>query len=225
MPAGQMALQKGVDPRVRQVGRMIHDQHARLDALVVSTAARLRVSLPDEPNADQRQWLGEMGAATGRDFDRVFVARLRAAHGKVFPLIGAVRVGTRNAVVREFAQSANDYVLTHLTLLESTGLVDYAALPPPPPPAAATTSGSATSSSLSPGGGSASLVTSRLGVLALLAIALTGAAVLGRARLQRRRARIRRRADRVSGVRARRPHPSPHSGWPDRRPSAPRISP
>ena len=40
-------------------------------------------------------------------------------------------------VVRRLAQQANQFVLTHLTLLESTGLVDYAddvPTPPDPPP-------------------------------------------------------------------------------------------
>jgi len=118
---------------------MISQQHSQLDALVVRAAARLGVALPNEPNADQRGWLNEMRGATGAQFDQIFVDRLRAAHGKVFPAIANVRAGTRNSVVRELAQSANGFVLTHLTLLESTGLVAYSKLPPPPAPSPATT--------------------------------------------------------------------------------------
>lgn len=136
-PAGRMAAKKGVSARVRQIGPMIASQHTQLDALVVKAAAEVGVELPDAPNADQQHWLDEMAAASGEEFDQIFVDRLRAAHGKVFPVIANVRSGTRNSVVRSLAQSANDFVLTHLTLLESTDLVDFSTLPQPPQPSAA----------------------------------------------------------------------------------------
>jgi predicted outer membrane protein len=137
MPAGQMAMQKGVNQRVQDIGKMISDQHGKLDELARTAAAKLKITLPDEPNADQKTWLGEMRDATGAEFDQVFVDRLRAAHGKIFPVIGTIRSGTRNDVVRQLAQQTNQFVLTHLTLLESTGLVDYGSLPKPPDPGAA----------------------------------------------------------------------------------------
>lgn len=75
-----------------------------------------------------------MGGQTGARFDRTFANRLRAAHGKVFGAIAAVRAGTRNETIRSFAQHTNQVVMRHITLLESTGLVDYEDLPPPPDP-------------------------------------------------------------------------------------------
>ena len=128
---------KGVDPQVRRVGKEIAAQHVRLDALTRAAAARVGVALPDRPLYDQRGWLAEMRAAEGTDFDRVFVERLRAAHGLIFSAIAAIRAGTHNDVVRRLAQEANQFVMTHMTLLESTHLVDYAhdvPVPPNPPP-------------------------------------------------------------------------------------------
>ncbi|MDQ7907617.1 DUF4142 domain-containing protein [Phytohabitans sp. ZYX-F-186] len=131
MPAGQMAAERGSAQRVREVGAQIAAEHAELDQIVVDAANKLGVQLPTQPNDDQKKWLNEMrGAASDREFDRIFVHRLRAAHGKIFPVIGAVRSGTRNNTVRQVAQEANKFVLNHLTLLESTGLVRYAELPP-----------------------------------------------------------------------------------------------
>lgn len=136
MPAGQMAAERGNRERVRQIGAQIAAEHAELDQLVVDAANKLGVQLPTKPNADQEEWLTEMRTASSdREFDLIFVDRLRAAHGKIFPVIGAVRSGTRNEVVRKLAQDANQFVLNHLTLLESTGLVQYANLPPAALPA------------------------------------------------------------------------------------------
>jgi putative membrane protein len=137
IPAGQMAAQKGVDPDVRRIGAEIAAQHVRLDALTRTAAVRVGVALPDRPTYEQRGWLAEMREAQGTDFDRVFVERLRAAHGVIFPAIAAIRSGTHNDVVRRLAQEANQFVMTHMTLLEGTHLVDYAhdiPTPPNPPP-------------------------------------------------------------------------------------------
>ncbi|GLW63026.1 hypothetical protein Arub01_12700 [Actinomadura rubrobrunea] len=121
-PAGQMAQQRAGSAKVKEVGQMIAEQHAQLDADTRTTAQRLGVLLPSQPNRDQQGWLREMSQATGADFDKVFVLRLRTAHGKVFPTIARVRSETKNTEMRAFAERALRYVNTHLTLLESTGL-------------------------------------------------------------------------------------------------------
>ena len=100
IPAGEMAAERGSREVVRKIGRMIADQHVQLDQLAVDAANKLGAVLPATPNADQQGWLNEMQNATGARFDQTFVDRLRAAHGKIFPVIGAVRAGTRNAVIR-----------------------------------------------------------------------------------------------------------------------------
>jgi hypothetical protein len=50
-------------------------------------------------------------------------------------VVAAVRAGTRNDMVRSFAETAVTVVMKHMALLESTGLVDFGALPIPVPPA------------------------------------------------------------------------------------------
>jgi predicted outer membrane protein len=138
IPAGNMAQTRSDDPRIVEIGKAISKQHEKLDALTREAAEKLQIPLPDEPNVDQQAWLNEMrDAPTSADFDQVYVDRLRAAHGKIFPAIANIRAGTRNDVVRRLAQQANQYVMTHLTLLESSQLVDYGALPAAPQPAAA----------------------------------------------------------------------------------------
>ena len=144
IPAGEMAQQKSRDPRIQKIGRDIAAQHAVLDALDRAAAKKLRISVPKTPNSDQQGWLAEMRDAEGAEFDAIYIDRLRAAHGKIFPAIGTVRATTRNDTVRKLAQQANQFVVTHMTLLESSGIVDFAALPTAPNPAAAATSAPAT---------------------------------------------------------------------------------
>jgi predicted outer membrane protein len=137
IPAGEMAQEKSDDERIQEIGRDIAEQHEELDKFARDAAKKLDIDLPDEPNSDQQGWLDEMQKAEGADFDRVFIDRLRAAHGKIFPAIATVRSSTRNDTVRKLAQRANQFVATHLTLLESSGIVDFKALPTAPAPNAA----------------------------------------------------------------------------------------
>ncbi|GAA4590390.1 hypothetical protein GCM10023107_16240 [Actinoplanes octamycinicus] len=136
IPAGQMAQEKSKDPRIQQIGKDIAAQHVVLDKMDRAVAKKLGIKLPNVPNADQQGWLGEMRGAEGTDFDQIYIDRLRAAHGKIFPAIATIRASTRNDSVRKLAQRANQFVMTHMTLLESSTIVDFAALPtaPPPPP-------------------------------------------------------------------------------------------
>jgi predicted outer membrane protein len=135
IPAGNMAQEKSDDPRVVQIGKSIAAQHVVLDKLDRDVAKKLGIELPGQPNSDQQGWLGEMKAANATTFDQIFIDRLRAAHGKIFPAIATIRSSTRNDSVRQLAQQANQFVMTHMTLLESSGIVNYGELPTAPAPA------------------------------------------------------------------------------------------
>lgn len=134
MPVGQEMAQRAVDPDVRGVGEKISAEHHELDDKVRETALQLQVTLPDSPNSDQQSWMAQISASSSGDYDRTAVQLLRAAHGKVLPVLAAVRVGTRNTLVRRFAEDATVFVTRHVGYLEGTGLVDFAALPEPPAP-------------------------------------------------------------------------------------------
>lgn len=123
--AGQDAATRASDPRVREIGRHIATEHTELDAKVREIAAKLNVDLPTEPNEDQQNWLRELQNAQGAQFDQIFIARLRFAHGGVFKSIAEVRANTPNDDVRAFATDANTIVLRHMTYLESSNLVDF----------------------------------------------------------------------------------------------------
>jgi predicted outer membrane protein len=130
-PAGQMAQGRAADEHVKEVGKQLAADHIGLDQQVRQISAQLGVPLPDKPSDEQQGWLNELNGATGTDFDGIFANRLRAAHGKVFALVSSIRSGTRNDLVRTFAQTAVVVVMKHMTLLESIGNVDFNALPTP----------------------------------------------------------------------------------------------
>ncbi|MDJ0344665.1 DUF4142 domain-containing protein [Streptomyces sp. H10-C2] len=127
-PAGQQAQERGTTQSVRLAGQHLIAGHTELDRQVRSVAAQLGIPLPNQPNDQQREWLAELSAATGQDYDRKFANILRLAHGRVFEVVAHIRATTRNSLVRELANQANATVLDHITVLEETGLVDFDAI-------------------------------------------------------------------------------------------------
>jgi putative membrane protein len=123
IPMGDLAEERGNSEKVREVGRTLSTDHTQLNVQIEEIAEQFGVDLPDEPSSKTQQWMDEISAASGDDFDRVFANRLRAAHGTVFGLVAEVRAGTRNDTIRNFAQAANDIVMRHMTILEGTGHV------------------------------------------------------------------------------------------------------
>jgi predicted outer membrane protein len=128
LPAGEQAQRKGTTQAVRTAGRHLVQGHTLLDARVRDVAAKLGLSLPNQPNDQQKKWLAELNAARGQDFDRAFANILRLAHGRVFTVVAQVRATTQNSLVRGLADDANSTVLDHIKVLEATGYVDFGAL-------------------------------------------------------------------------------------------------
>lgn len=163
MPSGMMAMEKG-SPIVQKVGFAIMMDHGRLDVATRALSAKLNSPVPDQPSDEQRGWLAEeMAASPGPEFDRVFANRLRAAHGAVFNVLAQLRAGTRSDDVRAFATVGNQAVMRHMTMLESTGMVDYTALPAP-----------AVSTTAAPVGQPLGLDTSQIAVVGALFLLLGG---------------------------------------------------
>ena len=64
-------------------------------------------------------------AESGRQFDTTAANIMRVTHGQIFPAIAKIRATTKNTLVRQLADLANDTVLDHITVLEKTGVVNF----------------------------------------------------------------------------------------------------
>jgi predicted outer membrane protein len=129
MPVGSWVSERAVNARAREVGRLLAVEHAELDEIVNTAAARLDVPLPKEPTPEQQGWMREIDAQRGAAFDERAIFLLRQAHGAVLPVLAQVRSTSRNAVIRQFTTESMEFVHRHIQYLESTGLVRFEQLP------------------------------------------------------------------------------------------------
>lgn len=128
-PVGHDMAQRATQPKAKDVGEKISTEHQQLNQITDDTAKKLGVALPSQPLPDQKGWMDQVAKATGPDVGKLAVNLMRKSHGSILPQILKVRADTRNSLMRPFAEQAATFVQRHINYLESTGLVDYDALP------------------------------------------------------------------------------------------------
>ena len=196
--AASNLAEKSNESTIRTIGKKIAQEDVQLETLVRGAAGRLQSHLPAAlPSDPGTASLRQLKTATGKTFDAAYVDRLRATDGGLLQLAAAIRINTHNDVVRDLAQHTATTMMTQLPLLESSGLIDYAALPTAQPPASSAPAGSGPNPDAGllahAGAGDGFLWPSVRAALIVLAIALLGAAVMAR-RLFALSARSRSRA-------------------------------
>ncbi|MCI3241706.1 DUF4142 domain-containing protein [Streptomyces spinosisporus] len=124
-PSGELAVKKGTTEAVREAGRHLIIGHAALDASCRKIAPELNITIPNQPSPQQQGFLVTLQSDTGKQFDSDLANILRVTHGSIFSTIAKIRSTTRNTLVRQLADQANDVVLDHITQMEGSGLVNF----------------------------------------------------------------------------------------------------
>ncbi|MFE2042571.1 DUF4142 domain-containing protein [Streptomyces sp. NPDC059477] len=124
-PLGELAMERGTTPEMKEAGKHLIVGHAGLDELCHEIAPDLDITLPNQASPQQQQFVATVAAEQGRSFDSTAVQIMRVTHGQIFPVVAKTRANTRNTLVRQLADLANDTVLDHITVLEKTGLVNH----------------------------------------------------------------------------------------------------
>lgn len=124
-PLGEMAMERGTTPEMKEAGEHLVVGHAGLDQMCRRIAPELNITLNNQASPQQQQFVATVDAAQGKEFDSTAVTIMRVTHGQIFPAIAKIRATTRNTLVRQLADLANDTVLDHITVLEKTGLVNH----------------------------------------------------------------------------------------------------
>lgn len=124
-PAGELAMKKGTTQAVRVAGQHLINGHVNLDVLDRKVAQQLNITIPNQASPQQQGFVATLTADKGKKFDSDLANILRVTHGQIFNTVASIRANTRNTLVRQLADLANDTVLDHITVLEKTGLVNF----------------------------------------------------------------------------------------------------
>ncbi|MER5421859.1 DUF4142 domain-containing protein [Streptosporangium roseum] len=115
--AGNLAQQRSTDRSISDLGKMLVDDHTKLDESVRQVAQKAEVPLPDNPNANQRDELAELSRLTGQVFDNVWLAAMISGHRQTLERLDQELSGGSSPEVKQLAEDARPVVREHLNLL------------------------------------------------------------------------------------------------------------
>ncbi len=124
-PLGEASMKRGTTEAMREAGEHLIVGHSLLDESTRKVAPELNITLPNRASPQQQQFVATVVGSTGKQFDTNAANIMRVTHGQIFPAIAKIRATTKNTLVRQLADQANDVVLDHITVLEKTGLVNF----------------------------------------------------------------------------------------------------
>jgi putative membrane protein len=117
---GKLAQQKSRNAHVRELGRMWVADHTRLDATLKQVAKRYGVSLPSQPNAEQRAQAARDAKLSGTAFDRTWLNGELTGHVKTRTAGRTELAKGSNADVQKIARTSAPIVQHHINEIVST---------------------------------------------------------------------------------------------------------
>ncbi|HZG07720.1 MAG TPA: DUF4142 domain-containing protein [Allosphingosinicella sp.] len=112
--SGQMASQRGQSAAVRQYGAMLVEHHQRTTAQLTAAATAAGTMPTPDLMPMQAQMLAELRAASGTEFDRVFIRQQIQAHEMALALHTNYAARGDTPALRTVANAAAPVVRQHL---------------------------------------------------------------------------------------------------------------
>jgi putative membrane protein len=117
---GKLAEQKANSQQVKDLGERFVTDHTKLDQSLTQTASALGVSLPSAPNSKQQELAARYRAASGSQFDSLFVSTQMQAHMMAMRLGQTELAQGSDAQAKKVAQTAAPVIASHHSALQST---------------------------------------------------------------------------------------------------------
>jgi putative membrane protein len=113
---GELAIEKGVDPQVKALGRRMLDDQAAMDGRLARLADEKKVSLPQKMNDDDRKLYDRLSKLSGDEFDREFLQAMSERQRKAIDAFETAAGTSRDIDVRQFAAQSSTTLRAHRDL-------------------------------------------------------------------------------------------------------------
>jgi putative membrane protein len=116
---GKIAEQKATSQQVKDLAARFVSDHTKLDAALTKTASALDVTLPTAPNAEQKALAARYQAASGGQFDALFISTQMTAHMRAMALGRTETADGRDTKAKKSATDAAPVIASHHSALET----------------------------------------------------------------------------------------------------------
>ncbi len=115
---GQIAAAKGTTDEVKQLGKMMVDQHTAAAAELKTLAERKGIKLPTE-DAECKKCCDDLSKKTGKDFDKAYTAMMVKDHKKVIDMFKMEKDGGKDIDLKNWASTTLPTLEHHLQMSET----------------------------------------------------------------------------------------------------------
>jgi len=116
---GQLAQQKGNDPRVKDFGSMMVHDHSAVNDQVKTLAAQRNVTLPDSVSDDHKKEIADLSAKSGKAFDKAYVSAMVKGHESTIDLFEKSLDKSNDSEVKTFINNTLPKVRNHLDSIKA----------------------------------------------------------------------------------------------------------
>ncbi len=115
---GNLAMQKGARPAVKELGQRMARDHERLNQQLQDIAARLRMQWPQTLDDKHQRIVERFSKMNGGQFDQAFLKDQIQDHEKDMKLFEAKAKNAQEPTLRDFATQALPTLREHLKLAQ-----------------------------------------------------------------------------------------------------------
>ncbi|MDQ6785224.1 MAG: DUF4142 domain-containing protein [Acidobacteriota bacterium] len=115
----KMALPKLKDAAVKQFAQQMIADHTRANNELKELAAKKKVTLPTELDAEHKATAADMNSMSGADFDKDYVNAMVADHEKAVALFQGQSTGGTDADAKAFAAKTLPTLQKHLDMIKT----------------------------------------------------------------------------------------------------------
>ena len=120
--SARLAATKATNAEVKSAAQHIRTDHEKSSAELKTAAASANVTVTPALDAEKQRMLDQLKAASGAEFDRLFLEQQKTAHQKALALHQSYASGGDNAALKAFASKTSAAVKAHLDHLNSIRL-------------------------------------------------------------------------------------------------------
>jgi putative membrane protein len=118
--AGEKALAKSSDQRVKNIAQHMVDDHTKANQQLMALARRKGVELAGVPNADQIKMLAQLDKLNGTDFDQEYINQQKQAHQDTIAKFQTEASDGKDRDTRDWAASTLPTLREHLNMINGT---------------------------------------------------------------------------------------------------------
>jgi putative membrane protein len=117
---GQLAQKKSTTKDVKDLGKMMEDEHTKALSALTALASKKSITIPSSPITKVEQAYNDLSAKTKTDFDKSYSTMMVDGHKNAIALFEKAAVECNDAEIKQWASSMLPDLRTHLDMATTT---------------------------------------------------------------------------------------------------------